>query len=115
VALVLAVVFVWSDRSPWAFAMTALGVVLAVATIFTSLYPRVMVSSPDFANSLTVSNDSSAHYTLAVMTVVALVLTPVVVLYQAWTYYVFRARVTGEQVESPVELLAHGQGESPAG
>ena len=115
VALVLAVVFVWSDRSPWAFGMTALGVVLAVATIFTSLYPRVMVSSPDFANSLTVSNDSSAHYTLAVMTVVALVLTPVVVLYQAWTYYVFRARVTGEQVESPVELLAHGQGEPPAG
>ena len=44
-----------------------------MATLFTSLYPRVMVSSTDFANSLTVDSASSAHYTLAVMTVVALI------------------------------------------
>jgi cytochrome d ubiquinol oxidase subunit II len=64
-----------------------------------------MVSSPDFANSLTVDNASSAHYTLAVMTVVAAICLPVVLLYQGWTYYVFRARVTGEQVHSPAEAL----------
>ena len=46
--------FVYRRRSGLAFAATALGVVLLVATLFTSLYPRVMVSSPDFANSLTV-------------------------------------------------------------
>ena len=63
-----------------------------MATIFTSLYPRVMVSSTDFANSLTVDNASSAHYTLKVMTVVALLVTPVIIPYQAWTYHVFRAR-----------------------
>ena len=61
-----------------------------------------MVSSPDFGNSLTVANASSAHYTLAVMSVVALIVTPVVLLYQGWTYYVFRARLTGDEVESPV-------------
>ena len=72
-----------------------------------------MVSSTDFANSLTVDGASSSHYALKVMTVVALVLTPVVLLYQAWTYYVFRARVTGDEVESPVEALARKTGGSP--
>jgi cytochrome d ubiquinol oxidase subunit II len=54
-----------------------------------------MVSSPDFANSLTVQNASSAHYTLAVMSVVAVICVPLVLLYQGWTYHVFRARVGG--------------------
>jgi cytochrome d ubiquinol oxidase subunit II len=94
-ALLGAVVCVRIARSGWAFAFTAVGVLLAVATIFTSLYPRVMVSSTDFSNSLTIDNTSSAHYTLAVMSVVALVVTPIVLLYQGWTYHVFRARVGG--------------------
>jgi len=55
-----------------------------------------MVSQPGFANSLTVTNAASAHYTLAVMSVVALLVTPVVLLYQAWTYRVFRHRLGGE-------------------
>jgi cytochrome d ubiquinol oxidase subunit II len=64
-----------------------------VATLFTSLYPRVMVSSTDFANSLTIESAASSGYALKVMTVVALTITPVVLLYQAWSYYVFRRRV----------------------
>jgi len=96
-ALLLALVFVVSRRSAWSFAMTALGTVLVIATLFTSLYPRVMVSSPDFGNSLTVDNAASAHYTLAVLSVVALICLPVVLLYQAWTYHVFRHRVGGEE------------------
>ena len=83
---------------------------MSFATLFTSLYPRVLVSSPDFANSLTVDGAASAHYTLAVLTVVALITTPLVLLYQGWTYYVFRARVTGEDVRSPAELLEAGTG-----
>jgi cytochrome d ubiquinol oxidase subunit II len=55
-----------------------------------------------------VAGTASAHYTLAVMSVVALVLLPVVLLYQGWTYYVFRARVTGEEIRSPAELLEAG-------
>jgi cytochrome d ubiquinol oxidase subunit II len=64
-----------------------------------------MVSSPDFANSLTVQNASSAHYTLAVMSVVALIVAPVVLLYQAWTYRVFRARIGGEEPEKVGDVL----------
>jgi cytochrome d ubiquinol oxidase subunit II len=104
------VLLVYARRSAAAFALTALGTILLVATLFSSLYPRVMVSSTDFANSLTVENASSSHYALAVMTVVALLVTPVVLLYQGWTYYVFRARVGGDQVESPVELAERATG-----
>ena len=106
-ALVLALVFVQRRRSGLAFAATAFGAVLLVATLFTSLYPRVLVSSPDFGNSLTVDNASSSHYALAVMTVVALIFTPLVLLYQGWTYYVFRARVGGDGPDpaEPAEIL----------
>jgi cytochrome d ubiquinol oxidase subunit II len=101
-ALVLAVVLLSKGRNGRAFAATAVGIGSVVATIFTSLYPRVLVSAPDFANSLTVSGDSAAHYTLQVMTVAALVITPVVLLYQGWTYHVFRARVTGDEAPTPL-------------
>jgi cytochrome d ubiquinol oxidase subunit II len=110
VVLVLAVVLAFGRRSGWAFLATGLGAIFVVATLFTSLYPRVMVSSPDFGNSLTVDNASSSHYTLTVMTVTALILVPVVLLYQGWTYYVFRHRLTGEEIEGPVDLVARKTG-----
>ena len=55
-----------------------------------------MVSSTGFGNSLTIDNASSAHYTLAVMSVVAAIFLPLILLYQGWTYRVFRARIGGE-------------------
>jgi cytochrome d ubiquinol oxidase subunit II len=112
-ALLAAVAFTLRRRGGAAFAATACGIALTVATFFTSLYPRVLVSSPDFARSLTVSGSASAHYTLAVMTVVALVVTPVVLVYQGWTYYVFRHRLRGD--ESPGgDALAAATGEPTA-
>ncbi|HEX8856180.1 MAG TPA: cytochrome d ubiquinol oxidase subunit II [Thermoleophilaceae bacterium] len=93
--LLLAVAFVLARRHGWAFAMTALAAVGVVATIFTGLYPRVLVSDPTFANSLTISNAASSHYALKVMTIVAAIFTPLVLLYQAWTYYVLRRRLGG--------------------
>jgi cytochrome d ubiquinol oxidase subunit II len=110
-AVALAMLFVFGRRSGWAFVMTALATVLWVATVFTSLYPRVMVSSPDFGNSLTVSGASSAHYTLVLMTVIAAIFVPLVLLYQGWTYHVFRARVGGDDVQA----VAPPTGGSPAG
>ena len=92
-ALLGATVCVRIGRSALAFVLTAAGAFLVVATIFTSLYPRVMVSSTSFSNSLTIDSASSAHYTLAVMSVVALIVAPVVLLYQAWTYHIFKARI----------------------
>jgi cytochrome d ubiquinol oxidase subunit II len=91
----------WRRRTAAAFGLTALGTVLLVATLFTGLYPRVIVSAPEFANSLTIANAAASPYALRVLTVVALVLTPVVLLYQGWTYYVFRARLEGRAVAAP--------------
>ena len=94
--LALAVVFLYTGRNGRAFAMTGLGAISLVVTLFVSLYPRVMVSSSDFGNSLTVESAASSHYALAVMTVVAVIFVPVVLLYQGWSYYVFRHRIAGE-------------------
>ena len=104
-AFLASALLVYAGRSGLAFACSAVGTLSLVATFFTSLYPRLIVSSPDFGNSLTVSSAASAHYTLAVLTVVAIIVAPLVLVYQGWTYYVFRARVTGEEVRSPAELL----------
>jgi cytochrome d ubiquinol oxidase subunit II len=75
------------------FGLTCATIVAAVVLLFGSLFPDVMPSSTDPAFSLTVDNASSTDYTLTVMTWVALVLTPFVVAYQAWTYWVFRHRL----------------------
>ena len=58
------------------------------------LYPNVMVSSTNSAYNLTVHNTASGGYSLKVMTVVVIILLPVVLAYQTWTYYVFRRRVS---------------------
>ena len=110
IALVLAAVFARRRMGGRAFLMTAAGTLLTVATIFTSLYPRVLVSAPGFGNSLTISNAASHHYTLAVISVVAVIVTPVVLLYQGWTYYVLRARLTGE----PARPASGRAGQPPA-
>jgi cytochrome d ubiquinol oxidase subunit II len=95
VALVAAVVATRTRHGGWAFAATGLGAIGFVATIFTGLYPRVIVSDPVFANSLTISNAASGQYALEVITVVAAIFTPLVLLYQGWTYHVFRKRLSG--------------------
>jgi cytochrome d ubiquinol oxidase subunit II len=92
-ALVAAILLVHLDRGGWAFVATAIAAVAGVATIFTGLYPRVLVSYPDFANSLTIAGAAAGHYALSVITVVAAICTPIVLLYQGWTYHVFRARL----------------------
>jgi cytochrome d ubiquinol oxidase subunit II len=95
-ALALAVLFIVRREQLRAFTMTALGTIAFVATIFTSLYPRVMVSSPDFGNSLTIESAASSAYALKVISIFALIIVPVVLLYQGWTYHVFRHRLGGE-------------------
>jgi cytochrome bd ubiquinol oxidase subunit II len=115
-ALVAAVLLVARQRSRAAFVATGLATVLWVATIFTTLYPRVLVSHPTFSNSLTMSGAAAAHYALSVITVVAAVLTPVVLLYQGWTYHVFRARLGGEPLAiPPVEPLERTPAGTPTG
>ncbi len=71
-----------------------------VLTIFVDLYPRVMVSSTDPSYSLTVTNTSSSPYALKVMTVVAVIFLPIVIVYQAWSYHVFRKRIGTAHAEN---------------
>jgi cytochrome d ubiquinol oxidase subunit II len=81
-------------REGVAFLASALTIGLAVASLFLALFPDVMPSSTDPALSLTATNAASTPYTLTIMTVVAVIFVPVVLVYQGWTYYVFRRRVT---------------------
>ncbi len=93
-ALLAAGYFIYSRRSGWAFAMTALAIVFSAATIFLVLFPRVMVSSIDPSFSLTIYNAASGQYTLRTMSIVALVFVPVVLAYQGWSYWIFRKRLS---------------------
>ena len=99
-------VLVWSTRQRRegrAFVASAVTIVAAVVLIFGSLYPDVMPAL-DGSGSLTVDNASSTDYTLTIMTWVAVVLTPVVLLYQGWTYWVFRKRITVEHIPAHTGL-----------
>lgn len=86
-----------------AFAASAVAIVSAVVLIFGALFPNVMPSNVDPAYSLTIHNASSSAYTLTMMSWVALVLTPIVLAYQAWTYWVFRKRIGVDHIPE----LAH--------
>jgi cytochrome d ubiquinol oxidase subunit II len=88
--------FIRRNMQGWAFVMIALTIAVTVITMFMILYPRVMVSSLDPAFSLTIENASSSPYTLRVMTIVAVIFVPIVLAYQAWSYWVFRQRLTAE-------------------
>lgn len=95
-ALVSVRFFLLAKKEGWAFVMTGLTIALSTVTVFMSLFPRVMISSlnPDW--SLTIYNASSSPYTLKIMTIIALSVVPIVLVYQAWTYWVFRKRVTAD-------------------
>ena len=94
VAILLVGFFIRRNMNGWAFASIGVTIAVTIATIFMILYPRVMVSSLNPKWSLTISNASSSDYTLQVMTVVALIFVPIVLIYQGWSYWVFRKRLT---------------------
>ncbi|HZE32578.1 MAG TPA: cytochrome d ubiquinol oxidase subunit II [Actinoallomurus sp.] len=89
-------------REGWAFVGTGTAIAFAVATLFLALFPHVMPSTLDAANGLTTSNAASSPYTLKIMTIVALTFTPLVMLYQGWTYWVFRRRIGTRHIPGPV-------------
>jgi cytochrome d ubiquinol oxidase subunit II len=95
-----------ADRDGKAFAAGAVTIVFAVLTLWLALFPYVMPSTNDPANSLTISNASSTPMTLQIMSWAALIFLPLVLAYQAWTYWIFRKRVTRSMIEK-AEATAH--------
>ncbi|MFG2537261.1 cytochrome d ubiquinol oxidase subunit II [Streptomyces sp. NPDC048511] len=93
VSLVVAIGAIAAGREGWSFAFSGVTITAAVAMLFLTLFPNVMPSSLNDAWNLTVSNASSSPYTLKIMTWCAGIATPVVLLYQGWTYWVFRKRI----------------------
>ena len=100
-AVLAAVWLVYDRREGFAFAATAVTIASCIISIFADLYPNVMVSSTNSAYNLTVHNTASGGYSLKVMTVVVIILLPVVLAYQTWTYYVFRRRVSKSEFQPP--------------
>jgi cytochrome d ubiquinol oxidase subunit II len=85
--------FVRKNLSVWAFLMTSLTIILALVVLFSTMFPNVMLSSLNPEWSLTIYNAASSELTLRIMSVVALILVPIVLAYQAWNYWIFRRRV----------------------
>ncbi len=88
--------FVRKERPGWAFILTSLSIASGLVTMFLMLHPDVMISSLDPAWNLTIYNAASSEYTLRTMTIVTLIFLPFVLAYQAWSYWVFRQRVSGK-------------------
>ncbi|MGW2278328.1 cytochrome d ubiquinol oxidase subunit II [Streptomyces sp. NPDC001770] len=97
-ALAGAIAAIAAGREGWSFALSGLTITATVAMLFLALFPDVMPSSLNSAWSLTVTNASSTPYTLTIMTWCAGIATPLVLLYQSWTYWVFRKRIGTQHI-----------------
>ncbi|OKH69090.1 cytochrome C oxidase assembly protein [Mycobacterium sp. SWH-M3] len=105
VAQIAAVTRVFSRSGEgWAFAYTSVVVAAVVILLFGALFPNLVPSSMNPDWSLTIYNGSSSPYTLKIMTWAALIFAPLVIVYQGWTYWVFRKRISADRIPAPVGL-----------
>lgn len=88
------------DRDGLSFLSTSVAVIGVVALLFSSLFPNVMPTTLADGVSLDIWNASASHYALTILTWTAAVIAPLVVLYQGWTYWVFRKRLHAEPVSA---------------
>ncbi len=105
VLLIASVLANATDREGWAFGFGAGTVAFAVLTLWLALFPNVMPSTTDPAGTLTIENASSTDYTLTIMTWAAVVFLPLVLLYQGWTYWIFRKRVMRSRIEKAAAVV----------
>lgn len=99
VLMILSVLFTKKRSSGKAFICIGLAIACCVAGVFAGMFPNIMISTLDPAYSLDIYNAASSPKTLSFMTKVALTLVPVVLAYQIWSFYVFRARVTKKKLK----------------
>jgi cytochrome d ubiquinol oxidase subunit II len=99
IALLFVNIFLFYQKYKYAIMASALCILTTITAVFSALFPRVMVSSLNSAFSLDIYNSSSSAYTLKVITICAVTLLPVIITYQAWTYWIFRKRVNSKNLE----------------
>ena len=97
-SLIAALFANYLKREGISFSLLVFTIVTAVGALFAALFPNVLPSTTNPAFSLTIENASSSHYTLTVMSWVAVVMIPLILLYQGWTYWVFRKRVSRKSI-----------------
>ena len=111
-ALVAGLLAVERGREGWAFIGTFVAIAVAVGGLFVALFPDVMPTTLGDGVGLTTTNASATDYTLEIMTVVAVIFTPIVLAYQGWTYWVFRKRLTVQHIpaaSTPADLDGSGR------
>ncbi len=106
VAVVTTAMLSRNRRAGLGFGISSVSILLLTATFFAALFPNALPSTTSSAYDLTLTAASSSHYTLTVMTIVAIIFVPVVLAYQAWTYWVFRHRLGRDDFEGPVTPVA---------
>lgn len=105
VALLAAVALMWTQsREGWAFTATVVVVAAVAALLFGSLYPNLLPSTLNPEWSVSIYNGSSTPYTLTIMSWASLTLLPLVLIYQGWTYWVFRQRISADRIPASVGL-----------
>jgi cytochrome bd-type quinol oxidase subunit 2 len=102
-----------TDHDGLSFVSSAVAIAALVGSIFIDLYPNVMISSTNAAYNLTVNNSASGNYALTVMTVVAVIFFPLVLVYQGWSFHVFRARLKSPAATAPADRPPKAQPAAP--
>lgn len=97
-ALVTGIVMNLMGREGWAFTMNTITIAFALLTIFMALFPNLMISTIDPAFTMSIKAAASSQMTLEFMTWVAGITLPLVLAYQAWTYWIFRKRLSREHI-----------------
>lgn len=96
---IFSLLFSLQSKDLLAFISLCLVIAGLVILFFGILYPYVL---PDINRidglGLTVYNASSSDYTLKIMTWAALIATPVIIGYQAWSFWVFRKRISIQSI-----------------
>ena len=105
VALLTAVALMWTRRHEgWAFVSMVVVIAAVVVLLFGSMYPNLLPSTLNPEWSVTIHNGSSTPYTLKIMSWASLTLLPLVIIYQGWTYWVFRRRITADAIPASIGL-----------
>ena len=88
--------FTWKDREGLSFISGGLVILFATIMVFSGLFPRILISTLDPNFNLTIYNSAASPYSLRLFTIVGVILLPVVLLYQGWTYWIFRKRISAD-------------------